>query len=71
MSKSIKSILSGVETDVFDAMTTVRPYRPAQSRKKVLEIIANDSGKHFDPDLVPTFIEVMNKQYHDTRPKGY
>ncbi len=45
--------------DVFDAMTTGRPYRPAQSRELVLEYIAKESGNHFDPDLVPTFIQII------------
>jgi putative two-component system response regulator len=45
--------------DVYDAMTTLRPYRPARSRDAVLELIAEDSGKHFDPDLVPTFTQVI------------
>ena len=48
--------------DVFDAMTTRRPYRPAKSRKIVLDEIHYQAGKHFDPDLVPLFIEVINKQ---------
>jgi putative two-component system response regulator len=45
--------------DVYDAMTTLRPYRPARSRDVVLKLIAEDSGKHFDPDLVPTFTQVI------------
>jgi putative two-component system response regulator len=54
--------------DVFDAMTTVRPYRPAQSREMVLDFIVAESGKHFDPDLVPTFTYVINNQ---SRATGY
>jgi len=49
--------------DVFDAMTTARPYRPAISREVVLEDIHNEAGKHFDPDLVSTFIKVINNHY--------
>ena len=46
-------------TDVYDALTTTRPYRKAQSRKAVFSFIENESGKHFDPDLVPIFLDTI------------
>ncbi len=45
--------------DVWDALTSDRPYRPAWDRKKVLEYIKNQSGKHFDPHVVDQFIKMM------------
>lgn len=48
--------------DVYDAITTKRPYHPAQDHEEVVEILNSESGKHFDPDLVPIFIHVLEKQ---------
>ncbi|MGA8863559.1 MAG: HD domain-containing phosphohydrolase [Gallionella sp.] len=38
--------------DVFDALTSVRPYKNAWSLEATLEYIDDNRGKHFDPDLV-------------------
>lgn len=38
--------------DVFDALTSERPYKPAWSVEATLELIRSQSGKHFDPELV-------------------
>jgi putative two-component system response regulator len=48
--------------DVFDAITTKRPYHSAQDYQEVVELFENESGKHFDPDLVPIFINIINNQ---------
>lgn len=42
--------------DVFDALTSERPYKPAWEWGKALEFIAGQKGKHFDPGLVDVFI---------------
>ena len=42
--------------DVFDALTCVRPYKTAWPVEKALELIANEAGQHFDPDLVKLFL---------------
>ncbi len=47
--------------DVWDALSSDRPYRPAWSRESVLEHIRQNSGTHFDPDLVPVFIELLQE----------
>lgn len=39
--------------DVFDALTSVRPYKKAWSVEEALAFIKEQSGKHFDPALVP------------------
>ncbi len=46
--------------DVFDALTSVRPYKEAWSIDKALEYINNESGKHFDPDLVDAMLSIRN-----------
>jgi HD-GYP domain-containing protein (c-di-GMP phosphodiesterase class II) len=44
--------------DVYDALTTDRPYRRAQSHEKAVQIIRSEGGSHFDPDLVEAFLDV-------------
>ena len=43
-------------TDVFDALTSVRPYKHGFELGKALEITEAELGKHFDPDLGQTFL---------------
>ena len=45
--------------DVWDAITTDRPYRRSWPRKKALEYIREQSGKYFDPQLVEMFLKEM------------
>ena len=42
--------------DVFDALSSDRPYRPAWSRERVLAEIAAGRGTHFDPRVVDAFL---------------
>ena len=41
--------------DVFDALTSVRPYKKAWTFEKAVEQINEDSGTHFDPAVVDAF----------------
>ena len=43
--------------DVWDALTSDRPYRPAWSREKAMDYIREQSGKHFDPQVVELFMQ--------------
>ncbi len=45
--------------DVFDALTSERPYKKSWEIDKALDLIKKESGKHFDPELVDAFIDVM------------
>ncbi|MBI5653389.1 MAG: HD domain-containing protein, partial [Chloroflexi bacterium] len=45
--------------DVWDALTTDRPYRVAWSRVQALAHIREQSGKHFDPRVVEEFFKMM------------
>jgi len=42
--------------DVYDAITSNRPYRPAWSREEALTYIRQQSGKHFEPRMVQRFL---------------
>ncbi len=45
--------------DVYDALTSDRPYRPAWTPEQAREYISAQSGKHFDPVVVKTFLGMM------------
>jgi HD-GYP domain-containing protein (c-di-GMP phosphodiesterase class II) len=47
--------------DSFDAMVTDRTYRQALSISTALKEIEKGAGRQFDPDLVPSFIEIVSK----------
>ena len=47
--------------DVYDALTSERPYKKAFSHNKAVEVIRDGSGKHFDPALVATFGQVASR----------
>lgn len=47
--------------DVFDALTSVRPYKRAYSNQKALRIMTSESGRHFDPELFELFIQNMDE----------
>ncbi|MBF0448944.1 MAG: two-component system response regulator [Magnetococcales bacterium] len=46
--------------DVFDALTTVRPYKKEWPLEEALDLIKGESGSHFDPHLVPLFLESID-----------
>jgi putative nucleotidyltransferase with HDIG domain len=48
--------------DVWDALTSDRPYRKAWSKEKALEYIREQSNKHFDPKVTTTFLALVEKQ---------
>jgi putative two-component system response regulator len=51
--------------DSFDAMTSARAYRTAMPVATALEILAQESGRHFDPKLVTPFIDLMRTESGD------
>lgn len=55
------SFLSSIVTiaDVYDAMTTVRPYKSAIEPTKALEMMHAKSGKAYDPHLLESFIKML------------
>lgn len=47
--------------DVWDALTSDRPYRKAWPRKRALEFLQQQSGKHFDPRLLAAFLQMIQE----------
>jgi len=47
--------------DVFDALTSVRPYKEAFEFDDAVALIKDQSGKHFDPKIVKAFLERLNR----------
>ncbi|MEW6614248.1 MAG: HD domain-containing phosphohydrolase [Thermodesulfobacteriota bacterium] len=47
--------------DVFDALTTKRPYKPAFSNDRAYKIIREEKGKHFDPQVVDAFFRSLDE----------
>lgn len=45
--------------DVYDALTSDRPYRAAWSRERALAYIREQAGSHFDPQVVAVFEQVI------------
>ena len=48
--------------DVWDALTSDRPYRPAWSEEKTLSYIRGQSGVHFDPQVVEAFLRIYEQE---------
>ena len=48
--------------DVYDALTSDRPYRSAWSKQEALEHIREQSGIHFDPKVVNIFMKTFHKR---------
>ena len=44
--------------DVYDALISRRCYKEAWDVKDALDILRNDAGSHFDPELVDVFMEI-------------
>lgn len=46
--------------DVFDALTSERPYKPAWSLEDAVDNLKTGAGKHFDPQVVQAFLDSWN-----------
>ncbi|MEJ7715014.1 MAG: HD domain-containing phosphohydrolase [Thermoleophilaceae bacterium] len=53
--------------DTFDAITSTRPYRPANAHKKALDILVAEAGTQLDPEAVRAFCSC----YSGRRPLAY
>ncbi len=45
--------------DVFDALMSERPYKPAFSVDESMDYMTKQAGQHFDPELLQSFIQVL------------
>jgi HD-GYP domain-containing protein (c-di-GMP phosphodiesterase class II) len=49
--------------DVFDGLTSPRPYRPACDKALARAYILEQAGKHFDPDIAAEFIRMLDASH--------
>jgi len=47
--------------DVWDALSSDRPYREAWPKEKVAQFLRDESGRHFDPRVVKVFLALVEK----------
>ena len=47
--------------DVYDALTSTRPYKAALTDEVAVEIIKAERGRQFDPEVVDAFLEIKNR----------
>jgi len=47
--------------DVYDALLSSRPYRSAWSKEDTVRYIESESGKHFDPRILPEFLDLVRQ----------
>lgn len=51
--------------DVFDALTSVRPYKAKLPYDRTIDIMKNDSGSHFDPEIFDELRNLGETLYRD------
>ena len=56
--------------DVFDALTSRRPYKAPMPLEQALAIIEKDAGSHFDPQLVSSFMKLAAGLYGELGQAG-
>ncbi|MFA5147573.1 MAG: diguanylate cyclase [Candidatus Omnitrophota bacterium] len=49
-------------SDVYEALTSDRPYRKAYPKEEAIKIVKNSSGSQFDPKVVDAFLEVLQQE---------
>lgn len=49
--------------DVFDALTSERPYKDAWSNERAVELLRTESGGHFDPMVIQAFLKCLDNIY--------
>ena len=50
--------------DVFDALTSKRPYKEAFTFAHAMKLIQNESGKHFDPVIITSFLNIAESLWN-------
>jgi len=49
--------------DVYDALRSERTYKPPYDKEKAIGIIKEESGTHFDPEIVEAFVNATGELY--------
>ncbi|GKS69246.1 hypothetical protein W03_12500 [Nitrosomonas sp. PY1] len=57
-------------SDVFDALTSKRPYKKAFTFEETMKIIIEKSGSHFDPELIKHFTLIAAELYQELSDKN-
>lgn len=57
--------------DVFDALTSKRPYKEPVPYEKTIKILEEGSGSHFDPQILEKFISLSHTLYQETVRKDH
>lgn len=47
--------------DIYDALISKRVYKEKMEHEKAIEIMKEGRGKHFDPDILDAFLELVNE----------
>ena len=47
--------------DVYDALTSHRPYRRAYSSRDALQLMRSDAGRQFDPEILARFVKLVER----------
>lgn len=53
--------------DVWDALRSDRPYRQAWPEDRVTQYLIENSGTHFDPDIVRAFLKISEEEKYNLR----
>lgn len=56
--------------DVFDALTSERPYKKPYSYETAIQILKDGKGTHFDPQLIGEFLKISKKLYMKVAKSG-
>ena len=56
--------------DVFDALTSDRPYRQAWSRGEAIEYLREHAGCQFDPEVVSALLRLIAEPGYDSTIPG-
>jgi len=56
--------------DVWDALSSNRPYRRAWPRARVIDYIQSENARHFEPVITSAFLELIKSKNRVARPPG-
>ena len=56
--------------DVFDALTSRRPYKEPMELKQAVEILLRERGSHFDPAMIDVFVPLAQGLYDEAMSRG-